>query len=144
MLASLVVVWVLVGISGSTHHDVRPVMFPDTEIGEARQENTEKEKTEEYVAAESSSVTVYEVSAYTIAADETGNGNGITASGAVCTPYYTAACNDLPFGTLIEIDGHIWEVQDRMAYSGCIDLCMPTKAECFEWGRQTREVIIYD
>lgn len=106
------------------YHDIRPVMFPNTEI-----KSTKEEKRK---------ITI-EVSAYT-PYDETCNGDGITASGVPAVPGYTCACNEFPFGTLIEIDGHIWEVQDRMAFDGCIDLCMSTKDECFQFGRQIKEV----
>lgn len=39
--------------------------------------------------------------------------NGITASGAPCQEGVTVACDVLPIGTLVNIDGHIYTVQDR-------------------------------
>lgn len=124
------------------HHDFCPIWFPNTELWAIKEQPEPEEEPQEEKC--SFSYRVFDISAYTIAADETGRGDGLTASGVYATPYYTAACNDLPFGTLIEIDGQIWEVQDRMARSGCIDLCMPTKEDCFRFGRKNCEVKIYE
>lgn len=111
-------------------------MFPDTEI-----KSTEEPRSagEPYII-ESEKIELYEVTAYTIAADENGRGDGITASGVLATPYVTCACNDYPFGTRLEIDGQIWIVEDRMAEDGHIDLCMDTKEACYDFGRRVLEV----
>lgn len=75
------------------------------------------------------------VSAYTVAE---GNGDGLTASGVIGTPFYTCASDDLPFGTKLLIDGRIWVVQDRFGggYENRIDLLMETTDQCFDFGRQ--------
>lgn len=101
------------------------------------------EGTEEPKAPKVKAVGYYEVSAYTPRAEENG-GYNCTASGTPLIPGWTAACNDLPFGTLIEIDGHVWEIQDRMLFGGCIDLCMGSVEECEEFGRQITEVKILE
>ncbi len=84
-----------------------------------------------------------EVTAYTV---EEGNGDGITASGVAGTPYYTVACDSLPFGTRLRINGEIWEVQDRFGggHGNRLDLLMDTKAQCFDFGRQYIDVEILD
>ena len=84
-----------------------------------------------------------EVTAYTV--DE-GNGDGVTASGVVGTPFYTVACDSLPFGTKLRINGEIWEVQDRFGagHGDRLDLLMETKAQCFDFGRQWIDVEIIE
>lgn len=39
--------------------------------------------------------------------------NGITASGAPCQEGVTCACDVLPIGTMVNVDGQIYTVQDR-------------------------------
>ena len=84
-----------------------------------------------------------EVTAYTV---EEGNGDGITASGVVGTPFYTVACDSLPIGTKLRINGEIWEVQDRFGggYGDRLDLLMETKEQCFDFGRQWIDVEIIE
>lgn len=91
-------------------------------------------------------VQTMEVSAYTASSDECGgDSEGITASGEVAVPYYTCAADHLPFGTVVIVDGHEWVVMDRFGggYTDRLDLHMATKDECFEFGRQVKEVTIY-
>ncbi len=84
-----------------------------------------------------------EVTAYTV---EEGNGDGVTASGVVGTPFYTAACDSLPIGIKLRINGEIWEVQDRFGggYGDRLDLLMETKEQCYEWGRRWIDVEIIE
>ena len=45
--------------------------------------------------------------------------NGITASGAPCQEGVTCACDVLPIGTMVNVDGQIYTVQDRFgAFDG--------------------------
>lgn len=71
------------------------------------------------------------VSAYTY----TGNP---TASGRTPTPYRTAACDHLPIGTRILVDGQEYIVEDRFGggYEDRLDLFFSTEAECWEFGRR--------
>ena len=92
------------------------------------------------------STQVMEISAYTSSSDEcNGNDSGITASGEVAIPYLTCAADYLPFGTVVIVDGKEWLVMDRFGggYDDRLDLHMGTKEECFEFGRQVKEVVIY-
>lgn len=71
-----------------------------------------------------------------------GYGNGITASGATCTEGTTIACDFLPFGTQVEIDGHIYTVQDRIG-SGSknhIDIFVSDHQRALDLGRKKVEV----
>lgn len=54
------------------------------------------------------------------------------------------ACNFLPFGTRVVINGNTYIVEDRVGMSGrVIDIYMPSYDDCINWGRQylTVEVI---
>lgn len=86
------------------------------------------------------------ISAYTASDDECGKADGITASGTVATAGRTIAMDGVPFGTLVEIDGHVYVVEDRFGggYSDRIDIFMDTKEEAFQWGRRYMKVRIYD
>ncbi len=86
------------------------------------------------------------ISAYTAADDECGKGDGITASGRRAVAGRTIAMDGVPFGTLVEIDGHVYTVEDRFGggYTDRIDIYMETKAEAFRWGRRYLEVKIFE
>lgn len=86
------------------------------------------------------------VSAYTAHSDECGKGDGITASGVQAVAGRTVAMDGVPFGTVVEIDGHRYIVEDRFGggYTDRIDIFMDTKAEAFQWGRRWLEVKIYE
>lgn len=85
-------------------------------------------------------------SAYTKSSDECGKGDGITASGVRGVAGRTIAMDGVPFGTRVEIKGHIYIVEDRFGggYTDRIDIFMDSKAEAMRFGRQYLEVIIYD
>lgn len=89
---------------------------------------------------------VCNVSAYTAHSDECGKGDGITASGVQAVAGRTIAMDGIPFGTVVEIEGHRYVVEDRFggSYTNRIDIYMDTKAEAFEWGRRCLEVKIYE
>lgn len=86
------------------------------------------------------------ISAYTAHSDETGRGDGITASGRKAQAGRTIAMDDVPFGTRVEINGHIYIVEDRFGggYTNRIDIYMNAKEEAFQWGRRYLTVKIYD
>ena len=77
--------------------------------------------------------------------------DGITASGVKVLPGRTVACNWLPFGTLLEIDGKTYVVEDRGAVSEFgskrnpkkrVDVCFRTHAEALHYGRRKVNVEI--
>lgn len=53
------------------------------------------------------------------------------------------AYNDAPLGAKVEIDGKIYTVCDRMAYSGVVDIYMDTYEECIEYGVQNKRIKIF-
>ena len=77
---------------------------------------------------------VVEITHYT----HTGNP---TASGAYPVAGRTVACNFLPLGTKVRIDGHTYIVQDRGGMAGnVIDVFVDTQEEAIQKGRQYKTV----
>lgn len=52
------------------------------------------------------------------------------------------ACNFLPFGTVVVIDGVEYVVNDRCGIDGCIDIFMESYEEAIQFGRRYKEVYI--
>jgi len=52
------------------------------------------------------------------------------------------ACNFLPFGTAIVIDGVEYIVNDRCGIDNCIDIFMESYEDAIQFGRQYKEVYI--
>lgn len=52
------------------------------------------------------------------------------------------ACNFLPFGTVVVIDGVEYIVNDRCGIDGCIDIFMESHEDAIEFGRRYKEVYI--
>lgn len=81
--------------------------------------------------------------AYTPAFDECGKTDGITASGLPAQAGITVACDGLPLGTEVVIDGKSYIVQDIFGGGHGktkIDIFMNTKSEAFAFGRQAKIV----
>lgn len=68
------------------------------------------------------------------------------ANGNYPSEGYTVACNDLPFGTEVYIDGVGWRVvEDRGGGGeGWMDLYLGDVDSCYEWGVQYRGVYVYE
>ena len=69
------------------------------------------------------------------------------ANGDMPTTGHTIACNSLPFGTKLKIEGldGIYEVEDRGASwhsDRWLDIYMGDVETCMNWGKQEREVYI--
>jgi 3D domain protein len=83
-----------------------------------------------------------ELTFYTTAPDE-GGGTGITASGTVATVGRTVACNSLPFGTRVIVEGREYVVEDTGNIgSNTLDILVETKEEAFSKGRYMAEVMV--
>ena len=84
--------------------------------------------------------------AYSASFDECGKTDGITASGIKAIEGETVAADDLPLGTKIEIEGHIYTVHDRFGggYKGRIDIYKEKKSDCIRFGKQFKAArIVY-
>ena len=72
-----------------------------------------------------------------------GKSNGITASGKKVQEGITVACNSLPLGTKISINGHIYEVQDRGGMkSNVIDIYVDGHQKALNLGVKYADVYI--
>lgn len=68
---------------------------------------------------------------------------GPTASGTMPSAWWTAATGDLPFGTILYVDGlGTFEVQDRGTGYGWLDIYVSSHDEALANGLQTRAVYI--
>lgn len=85
------------------------------------------------------------LTAYTASVEECGKADGITASGTKATQGRTIAADHLPFGTLVEINGHFYTVEDRFGggYTNKIDIYFDNYADAINFGRQQRIVRVY-
>lgn len=85
------------------------------------------------------------VSAYTLYDVEEGYSEEI-ASGLVPTIGRTIAMDDVPFGTPVEINGHIYYVEDCFGgdYRNRVDILMSSRGDAFRFGRQNILIKIYD
>lgn len=85
------------------------------------------------------------LTAYTASVEECGKADGIKASGTKATQGRTIAADHLPFGTHVEIDGHIYTVEDRFGggYTDKIDIYFDNYMDAINFGRQQRVVRIY-
>lgn len=54
--------------------------------------------------------------------------------------YGAVACNFLPLGTKIRIDGEVYTVKDRCGHSDRIDIYMNSLDECYQFGIRTKQV----
>lgn len=87
----------------------------------------------------------YIVTAY-LAIDEYENRfHGITFSGAPAKPYHTVAVDPkiIPIGTWLYIEGlGWWKAEDtgNMIIGNRLDICVHTRPEAMQWGKQNRQV----
>ena len=86
------------------------------------------------------------VSAYTASYEECGKSDGITASGVVAVEGVTIASDDLPFGTIVEVNGHSYVVQDRFGggYRNRLDIYHESVSRANNFGRRELLVKIKD
>ena len=85
----------------------------------------------------------YSLTAYCACANCCGKSDGITASGTQATAGRTVACNSLPMGTVISINGHQYVVEDTGGMGGnVIDIFFDNHEEALNFGRQSADVYL--
>ena len=82
----------------------------------------------EWIIAECSAYTPYDCGTIT-ATGETVHVGGV-------------ACNFLPFGTVVVIDGTEYVVNDRCGIENCRDIFMESYEDAIQFGRQYKEVYV--
>ena len=117
---------------------------PTTE--EAPTEEPTTEATTEAPSTEANGMTylgTYSLTAYCSCVNCCGKSNGITASGTQATAGRTVACNSLPLGTVISINGHQYVVEDTGGMGGnVIDIYFSSHEEAINFGRQSADVYL--
>lgn len=102
----------------------------------------------EYLTTENplKSIGEYEITAYCACSYCCGKSDGITASGTKATQGRTVACNFLPFGTEVVINGHTYIVEDtgsqKVMGDKVFDVYFDSHEEAKIFGRKTIEVYI--
>jgi len=100
---------------------------------------------EVYVRFQPDTYILAEITAYNPTEEQCDSTPDITASGEKSKEGIIAN-NCLEFGTIVEIQGKLYEVQDRMNDKyGCeyFDILMLDKNEAINWGRRILQVKIY-
>lgn len=101
-----------------------------------QQEKQNMEVKQEEEKSEHGEAAVFEITHYT----HTGNN---TASGVYPVAGRTVACNSLPIGTIVEINGQDFVVEDRVGLSGnVIDIFVDSESEAIQKGRYTTTVYV--
>lgn len=112
----------------------------EKEVKEVELHQEEEPVEEEVVESESKTpIGFYELTAYEWTGNPCANGNYPTAG-------YTVACNSLPLGTRIYIEGYgEYTVEDRGGMAdNVIDIYMGDYDSCIQFGRRTATVSIID
>ena len=86
------------------------------------------------------------VTAYTSSYEECLKEDGITASGYKAVEGITIAADHLPFGTWVQIDEHLYIVQDRFGagHKNKIDIYKENKNEAITFGVTRKRVKVWD
>ena len=71
-----------------------------------------------------------------------GKSDGITASGTYATAGWTVACGGLPFGTLVQINGHTYCIEDRGVGAMAFDIFVNDHQYALELGAYWADVWI--
>lgn len=140
-LAILILEILLIGSCSNENVDANTVKtevvtFRKTEAGTTIQPIEESKPKKE----------LYTITAYCACKKCCGKTDGITASGVKAVEGITVAADTkkLPFGTQVEIDGHIYTVQDRggAIKGNRIDIYFESHEKALQYGKQTKEIII--
>ena len=83
----------------------------------------------------------YKLTAYCACESCCGKTDAITASGTVATAGRTVACNSIPFGTVLSINGHQYVVEDTGGMSNnVIDIFFDNHQDAINFGVQYADV----
>lgn len=89
-----------------------------------------------------------EVTTYTSSVADCGKSDGVTTSGTIAHYGTLAAPSSFNFGTLIDIDGQIFTVEDRGSAivtkddgTHVFDMWLPDSEQCINYGRQKKKCL---
>ena len=130
----------------TTTEEVTVEVAEEISTTETYYEPTTEEAPDEASSTEANGMTylgTYSLTAYCSCVNCCGKSNGITASGTQATAGRTVACNSLPIGTVISINGHQYVVEDTGGMGGnVIDIFFDSHEEAINFGRQSADVYL--
>ena len=127
--------------SDYTENEDKSVDYTDTETP-VEQEAPQEEYTED-TSSNGEYLGTYTLTAYCGCEACNGGNAGITAMGVEPSEGWTVACNSLPLGTQISINGNTYEVQDTGNMDdGTIDIFMNSHDEALNFGVQSADVYV--
>ena len=135
-------------ISDYTENQDESVDNTNTDTEALVEQETSQEEYEEDIPQENTSSNGEYLGTYTLTAycgcEACNGGNaGITAMGVEPSEGWTVACNSLPLGTQISINGNTYEVQDTGNMDdGTIDIFMNSHDEALNFGVQSADVYV--
>lgn len=133
-------------ISDYTENQDESVDNTDTEAPveqETSQEEYEEDIPQENTSSNGEYLGTYTLTAYCGCEACNGRNAGITAMGVEPSEGWTVACNSLPLGTQISINGNTYEVQDTGNMDdGTIDIFMNSHDEALNFGVQSADVYV--
>ena len=116
--------------------------YTETEVPEEQEEYTE-DIPQENTSSNEEYLGTYTLTAYCGCETCNGGNAGVTAMGVEPSEGWTVACNSLPLGTQISINGSTYEVQDTGNMDdGTIDIFMNSHDEALNFGVQSADVYI--
>lgn len=128
-------------ISDYNESEDENIDYTDTETP-IEQETPQEEYTED-ISSNGEYLGTYTLTAYCGCEACNGGNAGITAMGVEPSEGWTVACNSLPLGTQISINGNTYEVQDTGNMDdGTIDIFMNSHDEALNFGVQSADVYV--
>lgn len=86
------------------------------------------------------------VTAYSSEVNQTDDTPNLTAAQTETRQGVIACPRELPFGTIVEVEGKRYVCEDRMhpRFNDRFDIWVESTEKAFEWGKQVKEVKIYE
>jgi 3D (Asp-Asp-Asp) domain-containing protein len=109
----------------------------EEEMDELLAAEDETDETREYLGN-------FRLTAYCSCSACCGSYGAATASGAVPEAGRTVAMEGVDFGTKLEINGHIYTVEDTGTPYGHVDIFMDSHDACLEFGEQYADVYLVE
>lgn len=129
--------------SDYTENESESVDYTNTDTETPMEQEVPQEEYTEDTSSNGEYLETYTLTAYCGCEACNGGNAGITAMGVEPSEGWTVACNSLPLGTQISINGNTYEVQDTGNMDdGTIDIFMNSHDEALNFGVQSADVYV--
>lgn len=129
--------------SDYTENESESVDYTNTDDETPIEQEVQQEEYTEDTSSNGEYLGTYTLTAYCGCETCNGGNAGITAMGVEPSEGWTVACNSLPLGTQISINGNTYEVQDTGNMDdGTIDIFMNSHDEALNFGVQSADVYV--